>query len=306
VTPIEAGEDQRLTILLIGTDAGYGRSGARADSIMVATLDLQTGEAALFGIPRNTGSVALEGTTAEALGTTVYLDLISSLYEDASNHPELAPEDRDPGAVVIRDAVSTILGIPVDYYAVVDMGGFVDLVDAFGGVTLNIKERLKVRLSPPTKDEEWRIYDIEPGVRHLDGLEALAFARSRSGTDDYDRMGRQRCVLGGLLDQNGPTEMLLRFPKIVKAIQKSLHTDIPIERLQDLIRVRSKIKTADLITIGFTPPDFITGRNSLGYNILDLDLVRATVRKIIEHPAEVRAAQESGSDVDTSDCWKTE
>jgi hypothetical protein len=100
--------------------------------------------------------------------------------------------------------------------------------------------------------------------------------------------------------------MLLRFPKIVKAIQKSLHTDIPIERLQDLIRVRSKIKTADLITIGFTPPDFITGRNSLGYNILDLDLVRATVRKIIEHPAEVRAAQESGSDVDTSDCWKTE
>jgi LCP family protein required for cell wall assembly len=301
---IDIGDDRRLTILLIGSDAGYGRTGSRADVIMVATLDLETGEAALFGIPRNTGSVALSEAAAKALGTKVYLNLISSLYWDAGAHAELAPEGRDPGAIVVRDSVSKILGIPVDYYAVVDMGGFVDLVDAFGGVTLNVKERVNVRLSPPTADEEWKIYDIEPGVRHLSGLEALAFARSRTGTNDYDRMGRQRCVLGGLLNQNGAAEMLLKFPKIVRAIQKSLKTDIPIDRLQDLIRVRSKIKSDKLITVGFTPPDFITGRNSMGYNILDLKLVQATVRKIIERPAEARAAQDPDTNVDAADCWK--
>jgi LCP family protein required for cell wall assembly len=301
---IEVGDDQRLTILLIGSDAGYGRTGSRADSIMVATLDLQTGQAALFGIPRNTGSVPLSGAAANALGTEVYVDLISSLYSDARDHPELAPQGKDPGAVVLRDAVSKLLDIPVDYYAVVDMGGFVDLVDAFGGVTLNVKTRVRVRISPPTPDGEWKIYDIEPGKRHLSGLEALAFARSRTGADDYARMHRQRCVLAGLLYQNGPAEMLLKFPKIVKAIQKSLRTDIPIDRLRDLIKIRSKIQSDELITVGFTPPDYITGRNEMGYNILNLKLVQATVRQIIEHPEEVPKTQATDMNVDGSDCWK--
>ena len=113
-------------------------------------------------------------------------------------------------------------------------------------------------------------------------------------------------MLGGLLDQNGAGEMLLKFPKVVKAIQNSLRTDIPIDALKDLIRVRSKIRSDKLITVGFVPPDFITGRNLLGYNILDLDRVQATVREIIEHPDEVRASQDPESDVDTTDCWKIE
>ncbi|HLA81087.1 MAG TPA: LCP family protein, partial [Thermoleophilia bacterium] len=131
--PIEVGDDRQLTILLIGSDAGYGRSGSRADSIMVATVDLETGEAALLGIPRNTGSIPLSAAAADALGMPIYTNLISSLYWDARSHTELAPEGGDSGAVVVRDSVSMLLGIPVDYYAVVDMGGFVDLVDAFGG-----------------------------------------------------------------------------------------------------------------------------------------------------------------------------
>lgn len=306
VAPIDSGDDARLTILLIGSDAGYGRSGARADSIMVATVDLVTGQPALLGIPRNTGSVPLSDAASEALGLDVYENLISSLYLDARDHPELAPEDGDAGAVTIRDTVSMLLGIPVDYYAVVDMGGFVDLVDAFGGVKINVKERLNVRLSPPTPEDEWRIYDIEPGIQELSGLEALAFARSRTGTDDYDRMRRQRCVLGALLDQNGPAEMLFRFPKIVKAIRESLRTDIPIDRLQDLIRIRDDIRTDRLITVGFAPPDYITGRNRMGYNILDLDLVQTTVRQIIENPDAVLSAMDPETVIDDSDCWRTD
>jgi LCP family protein required for cell wall assembly len=302
--PVDAGDDERLTIMFIGTDAGYGRSGARADVIMVATFDLSTGRVALFSIPRNTGSIELSEAAAQALGKDVYLNLISSLYFDANQHPELDVAGGDAGAIVLRDAIGKILGIPVDHYAVVNMGGLVDLIDAFDGVTVNVETRLWVRLSPPTADDEWQVYDIQPGVQHLNGLEALAFSRSRTGSDDYVRMGRQRCVIAALLDQNGMGEIALKFPTVAGVIKDSVKTDIPIEALQSLVGIRSKLQTDKMITVGFTPPHYITGRNSMGYNILDLELVQGMVKQIIENPEEVLATMEPDSNLDTSDCWK--
>ena len=306
VPGLQWGEDQRFTILLVGSDAGYGRSGSRADSIMVVSLDLETGRVALFGIPRNTGSVPLSEPAAKALGRNVYANLISSLYWDAQTYPELAPGGGDPGAVVLRDTVSMLLGIPIQHYAVVDMGGLVDLIDTFGGITLNVEERVRVRLSPPTPDEEWRLYDILPGKQHLDGHEALAFARSRTGTSDYDRMGRQRCVLMALLHQNGVAELAVKFPAVAKIIRDSLRTDIPIERLPDLIKVRAKLKTDEMLAVGFTPPDYITGRNDLGYNILDQELVQTTVQEIIENPEQWLEAHAAETGSGASDCWRAD
>lgn len=299
-------DDGRLTVLLIGTDAGYGRQGARADSIMVVTADLETGRVALFGIPRNTGSVPLSTEAAEALGVKVYENLISSLYSEANEHPELAPEGLDAGAVVLRDSLTELLGIPIEHYAVVDMGGFVDLVDALGGVTLNVKERVWVRLSPPTPEDDWQVYDIQPGVRHLNGLEALAFARSRTGSSDYVRMGRQRCIIAALLYQNGAAEFAWKFPALAEVLKKSVKTDIPLAMVQELIKARSRLKTDEIITIGFTPPKYRSGFNSMGYNILDVELVQATVCQVIEHPEEVTAAEGAGEGFDTYDCWKVE
>jgi anionic cell wall polymer biosynthesis LytR-Cps2A-Psr (LCP) family protein len=207
---------------------------------------------------------------------------------------------------VLRDAVSRILGIPVDYYAVVNMGGLVDLIDAFDGVTVNVETRLWVRLSPPTGEYEWKVYDIQPGIQHLDGLEALAFARSRTGSNDYVRMGRQRCVIAALLDQNGMGEMAWKFPTVAGVIKESVKTDIPIDALQSLVSIRSELKTEQMITVGFTPPDYIIGRNSLGYNILDLELVQSRVREIIETPEEVLATMDPASTLDDSECWKIE
>jgi LCP family protein required for cell wall assembly len=304
---LDWGADQRLTLLLIGTDAGYGRRGARADSVMVATVDLEKGSVALFGIPRNTGSLPLSDEAAAALGTDVYPEMISNLYEAAQDHPELAPEGGDPGAVVLRDTASRLLGIPIHHYAVVDMGGFVDLVDAFGGIKINVKERVWVRLSPPTKDEDYRVYDIKPGIQELDGHEALAFARSRTGNSDYDRMRRQRCVIMALLYQNGVKDLVLNFPEVIKVFQERMKTDIPIDRLQDLVRVRSKVQTDKMVSVGFGPPDYIRGRNELNYNILDTELVRATVLEYINEPEKIleqqkAAAEETGG----TDCWKVD
>ncbi len=305
--PLEWGADQRLTLLLIGTDAGFGRKGARADSIMVATIDLEKGSVALFGIPRNTGSLPLSEAAAQALGTDVYPEMISNLYEAAQHHPELAPEGGDPGAVVLRDTASMLLGIPIHHYAVVDMGGFVDLVDAFGGIKINVKERVWVRLSPPTADEDYRVYDIKPGIQELDGHEALAFARSRTGNSDYDRMRRQRCVIMALLYQNGVKDLAFNFPEVIKVFQDHMITDIPIDRLSDLIRVRGKVQTDKMVSVGFGPPDYITGRNELNYNILDTELVQATVQEYINDPETVLERQKAvAEETGGSDCWKVD
>lgn len=299
-------DDGRLTVLLIGTDAGYGRKGARADAIMVVTANLETGRVAVFSVARNTGSVPLSDAAAKALGQKTYVNLISSLYSDANEHPELAPEGLDGGALVLRDSVSMLLGIPIDHYAVADMGGFVKLVDALGGVTLNVKERVWVRLSPPTAQDEWQVYDIQPGIRHLNGLEALAFARSRTGSSDYVRMGRQRCIVAALLYQNGAADIAWKFPAVAKVLKDSVKTDVPLPMVQELIKARSRLKTDEIITVGFTRPKYTTGVNSMGYNVLDTELVRATVGKIIEHPEEVTVEEDNQESMDTDDCWKVD
>jgi hypothetical protein len=89
-------------------------------------------------------------------------------------------------------------------------------------------------------------------------------------------------------------------------IKDSVKTDIPIEALQSLVGIRSKLQTDKMITVGFTPPHYITGRNSMGYNILDLELVQGMVKQIIENPEEVLATMEPDSNLDTSDCWRIE
>jgi anionic cell wall polymer biosynthesis LytR-Cps2A-Psr (LCP) family protein len=143
------------------------------------------------------------------------------------------------------------------------------------------------------------------GVNHLNGLEALAFARDRSDSDDYVRMGRQRCVIMAMLYQNGVTELTLRFPKIAHALEKSVVTNIPLSALPDLIKLRSKVKANEMIAVGFTPPDWISGYNARRYNVLDIPKIQAAVRTITTNPAawiaeHPTALQNGGS----SDCWK--
>jgi LCP family protein required for cell wall assembly len=304
--PVAAGDDGRLTIMFIGSDAGVGRSGARADTTIVASFNLSTGQIALLAIPRNTGSAPVVGAAQEVLGIKTYPNLISSLYAFARLHPELDPAGVDSGAIVMRDTVSTILGIPIDYYAVVDMLGFVELVDILGGVDVNFEKKLHLSISPPTKQEETLVYDFEPGVHHLDGRAALAFARTRHDSSDYVRMGRQRCVIAAVLDQTVVTELVWNFPAIMDVFKKYVRTNIPIGALQQLLKLRSSLKTDQMITVGFTPPKYTDGLNERGYWILDYKLIQETVKRILENPEAVLAEEKSDTNVDSSSCWKIE
>ena len=293
--PLHHASTQRLTILLIGTDAGYGRAGARADSINVASVDLKTGNVAVFGIPRNTAETPLGKKTAAALKTTTYHDIINSLYTIGSQHPEIARDGGDPGAEAVQETASLMLGIPIDYYVVVNLSGLIDMVNAVGGININVPTRLHIwtpGLRPGDPDHD---YYISAGTHHLDGVHALDYARSRRDADDYARMGRQRCVLMALLYQNGLAKLTLDFPKIASALQKSVVTSIPVSALPQLINLRGNLKTTQMIAVGLGPPDYISGRNTAGYNIPDVSVIKDTVHEIISDPAQWVADHSQGT-----------
>ncbi len=300
---LDWGSDGRMTILLIGTDAGFGRSGARSDSMNVVSLDIKTGRVAMFGLPRNTGNTPLGPKTSKALKKKTYSDLLNSLYTAGLAHPEIAEDGGDPGAEAVMETASLILGITIDYYAVVNMMGLVDMVDALGGIQIKLKSALHITYAPLNEGEEKKSYVFNVGVNKLDGLEALAYARDRSDSDDYVRMGRQRCVIMAMLYQNSVSKLTLRFPKIASALEKSVKTNIPLDTLPDLIKLRSKVKTSDMITVGFTPPDWISGYVN-GTNVLDFPKVKAAVKTILNDPdqwiADHPAVATSGG---ASDCW---
>ncbi len=274
----EALDDSRLTVLLLGTDAGYRRVGKRADSIMVVSLDLETGKVALFGIPRETGDLPLEGVYASTIGKTPYVKPIGYLYSVATRQAESDSSERDVGAAVLREVASNILGLDVDYYAVVNIEGLRDLIDGFGGVTIDVQVDLWVNVPRMTAQDERRMYVIPAGTHHMDGIEALTFARSRDTQTDFARMGRQRMVIAALLDQTGALKMVSRFPAIASAIKRSLVTDVPAEALQTLVRAWPQLRTGETVEIGFAPPEYTVGKNEQGFYVLNIPLVQSTVK----------------------------
>ena len=301
--PVDLGGDRRITVLLIGLDQGYGRTGARADSINVVSLNTVTGRVAMFGIPRNVKRTPLGARTAEALQMPSFPDILNALYGAAEEHPEIATDGGDPGAEAIQETAELILGIPIDYYVVVNMLGLADLVDAFGGVDINLKTALHITYYPLAADEGKTSYVFDVGINHLNGLEALAFARDRRDSNDYVRMGRQRCVLMGLPYQKSVASLTLRFPKIAAAIKKNVKTNIPLDTLPDLIRMRGLAKTDQMIALGFTPPDWVIDQDTTGHYSPNILLITQAVEAILTDPDAWLAGHKAFAAAGSSDCY---
>jgi polyisoprenyl-teichoic acid--peptidoglycan teichoic acid transferase len=241
----------------------------------------------------------------------VYPNLFNALYGAAwkvyKKHPELAPDGGDPGAETVRDTASLILGTPIDYYAVVDMLGLVDLVDVMGGVDVYFDKPLHTGISSPTQENTFIYFDFKEGIDHLSGIQALAYARTRHDSSDYVRMGRQRCLIAALMDQTSMTELVWNFPAIMDVIKNNIHTDIPVKALQELIKLRTKLQTDKMITVGFNYPKYTRGTagnpdpEQNGW-VLNYKLIQSTVQRVFLHPEEVLADTTVG--LDSGDCWK--
>ena len=268
----------RLTVLMLGGDRGPGRSGIRTDTMIVLSVNVKTKNAVLFSLPRNMWGVPLPPAAAARFGDT-YDNLLNSLYPFALAHPEAFRGGRDPGATALKQVIANLLGIRIDYYALVDFGGFVDVIDALGGVDMNIPIAVLDRVSPATPGGEWIRIDLKPGFQHLTALQTFAYVRARSQTSDYARIARQRCVLAAIADRANARTLLRNFRRLAATMRRSVGTDISLQSLPDIIELTAKMNTRRLVSIGFTPPTY-----TLEGNRPDIPRIRATVKSVIEHP----------------------
>ncbi len=285
----------RVNIMLIGADSGHGRIGIRSDSMMVASVDTKTGDTVLVGLPRNLDRVPF--ATNDPLHA-LYPDgfhcidpaagvntncLLNGIWTEAENHADLFPGDATPGYTETRRALGRITGLTINQSVIIDLAGFQQLVDAMGGVTLDVKSKICMDCKSNgaggitwTKNgqEEW----IEPGRQHLDGKQALWYARSRAQSDDFSRMRRQRCVVGALLDQSNPVKLLANYASLAEVLKKNVSIDIPQADLPAWVDLVQRIQTGTIRSLPIT--DRVVDVNNPDY-----DKIRSLVRAAINPAA---------------------
>lgn len=290
-TTLPLGTD-RLTFLLLGGDAGPGRAGLRTDSVMVATIDTVTGSTALFGLPRNMAGLSFaDGTPFPGHSKGI----LNEVYSYGKAHPEMFAGP-DAGITAVSNIVSATLGIPIDYHVLVEMQGFVEIVDVFGGVNVNPRKAF----TAPTYENDPADYEMitfNPGEQRLTGPEALAYARSRTASNDYVRMERQRCLMTGLLEEAGPYNLTTKLVSLLDVIERRVSTNIPSSQLPYLINFAPSIDTTQITFVGFDV-DYRNGEYTpTGYAMADVPRIQETVRLILagqwdEDPVNVSLSED--------------
>lgn len=257
-TPVEG----RYNIMLLGADSGRDRFGIRPDSISVISINAATGQAVNIGIPRNLQHV---GFVAGSPMLKVYPNgwncgndcLINAIYKDVTdNHQGLYPDavkrGSTPGVEATRDAIQYVTGLKIQSYVIVDMAAFSSLIDALGGIDINVQQRLPIggQKDDLSDVQGW----IEAGQQHMNGYTALWYARSRHSTNDYDRMRRQHEVEDQVLKQMDPANVLSRVQQIMSAGKELVKTDIPSGMLFEYKNLAGKAKAYGIKSLNITPP----------------------------------------------------
>ena len=282
---IAAPVEGRYNILLLGGDAGPDRLGMRPDSISVVSIDAETGEAAMFGIPRNFEQARfVEGSPLYGPFPNGYDCgddcLVNYLYTYGQEHPELYPEaaaqGSQPGIEATRDAAEGILGLTIQYYVLIDMQGFADLIDALGGIDIDVAERLPYGSNnyddgSPAPPAGY----IEAGPQHMDGETALWYARSRYGSNDYQRMDRQRQVQEAMLRQFDPGNLVTKFQAVAAAGTQVVSTDIPQGMLAHFVELGTKTRELPIEKLNIVPPEFDNVNPDYAYIQLRVDELTA-------------------------------
>jgi LCP family protein required for cell wall assembly len=252
----------RYNILLLGGDAGPDRVGLRPDSTSVASVDAVTGATTIIGIPRNTEQIRfVKGSPLWGPFPNGYncgdQCLIDYLYTYGQEHPQLYPgavaAGSQPGIEAMRDATEGMLGLTVQYYALIDMQGFADLVDALGGVTVDVPSDLPY--GPITTNKPYGVF--KAGIQHFNGYDALWYARSRFDGKDYDRMARQRQVEIAIAKQFQPAIILTKFQAIAGAGVQVVKSDIPPSLLAHLVTLADKGRKLPVTQLALVPPEYI-------------------------------------------------
>lgn len=256
----------RFNILLMGGDAGPDRTGLRPDSMTVASVDEETGRTVLISLPRNLEDVPFPESSPmhkkfpNGYSCPDHSCMLNAIYTYASGNKDLYPHVKNPGAQATAEAIEGATGLQINYWALIDLQGFQDLVNAVGGITMDVYRRV------PIGGGHAKLYGyVEAGKnRHLGGREALWFARSRSDSSDYDRMIRQKCVMNAMLKQLDPVTVLKNFNQIAAAGKEVVATDIPTSKINTMMELALKARQLPVSNVAVVPPLIQPGNPDFG------------------------------------------
>jgi LCP family protein required for cell wall assembly len=229
--------DGRLNVLLIGSDAGPGRWSMRADAIILISIDVASGRVAAFSLPRYTLGVPLPEPAASAFRCGCAADqYANALYVYANQHPQLFPGGDERGLKALSGMAERLFGVQLGGMVVADLNGFVKLVDAIGGITLNIPQAVyDAKYRPPDGGHLVELY-FAAGKQHLDGWHALAYARTRHQDGDFNRMKRQQQVVQAL-GRELRCDPLGDLPAVLDVARESLWTNLPLASVPDMLQI---------------------------------------------------------------------
>jgi LCP family protein required for cell wall assembly len=294
--PDPFGDQERVNVLLLGGDAGDNRTGTRTDTVIVASIETATGDTTLISLPRNLQNLPFPEDTQMAsifpdgfwLGTESE-SLLNSIYDNGPReYPDaLASASDNPGADWLKLGVGEALGLTIDYYVLVNLDGFKELVNALGGITVNINYYVPIGgdASAGVLPDDY----FEPGPdQELDGYEALMYTRGRYGLSDYERMARQRCAMDAIIDAADPLTLLRRYQALAETTKDIVLTDIPSGALDDFVDLAFLVKDAGVRSL-------VLDTSVIDPAYPDYDRIRQLVDRALNPPASSNGDGSSSS-----------
>jgi LCP family protein required for cell wall assembly len=271
------GPDDRLNVLVLGVDAAPGRTTVLTDTMMVVSFDPIGRTASMVSLPRDLVNVPLGG--GDDFGPK-----LNSLMSYADHHPAAFPKG---GLRTLQDAIGELLGIPIHYHATMEFEGFIQMVDAVGGVDITVARPI----DDPGYDgfgADGRGWSITEGRHHLGGVDALAYARSRksAGESDFTRAGRQQQIIVAL--KNAATDggsVFWKLPGLLGAVGDSIRTDLPVERLPQLAAAIDEMGSGGITRAVIRHPLVRSVDTRYGSSLMpDLPAIREVAAKLFPAP----------------------
>ncbi|MEK6192272.1 MAG: LCP family protein [Chloroflexota bacterium] len=277
----EVSQGERVTILFVGIDYGPGRAHHLTDTMLVATLDPDSGQAAMISVPRDLYGVALPDGSQ-------YNAKLNSLMSTASADPARYPLG---GLGTLKATIGELLGTRIHYFAAIDLAGMRVVVDTIGGIDLTVERTVNDPTYYDVVTGRVGLY-LPPGEHHMDGALALAYVRSRmgAGESDFTRAERQQQVLVAIAEKLTAGNLLTTLPGLLDAVRDNLTTDIPSARIGDLAAEAHEADLGSIKRIVLKPPEFVTPEpfSVFGYILHpNLDAIRDLGKRIFESPTVV-------------------
>jgi LCP family protein required for cell wall assembly len=261
-TPIStpATAASRINILFVGIDSSEIRTHALTDTLMVVSVDPANGTAAMISFPRDIADFSLwSGGT--------YDGKINALMTDAEKHPDRFP---DGGITTLSKEIGYLLGVPIHYYAAINLDGFEAMINRVGGVTIMNASAIDDPNYGGWKQPGRIGFHLSVGKQTLDGETALAYVRSRkgAGNNDFERARRQQQLLIALEHKLTDPAMIPKLPALLDDATRTITTSFPPDRLSEMLAIGRSIDDSKIIRKVLGPPYALRDMTAPDYRLV--------------------------------------